>query len=315
MTRDLLKISIIVPMFNAERFLDRAVESILDQKHVDEILLVNDNSNDNTIEVARSWQKIDSRIVIINSERNVGAGESRNIGIRAAKNNWIAFLDVDDYYYENRFHRAVEVIDQNQDADGVYEAVENVFIDNNAKKIFQNSRPSKQSTLYTMTEVIKPQNLFKDLMAGNKGFFHLNGVLLRKSTFQEIGCFNPKFELTQDTEAMFRYAMIYNLYPGSIDKPVAARLIHDDNRIFKNEEKLLYFGAKKYLELERFGLERKVDQKILKIIADRKIKFCAIEILKWDLYKLYRLKYGFLRATHRFILKRLIRTYDKKYKN
>ena len=105
-------ISIIVPIYNAELYLNRCIESILNQTFKDfELILVNDGSIDNSLNICNSYAKIDSRIKVID-KNNEGPGFSRNAGLKIAKGEYIGFVDSDDYIsplmYESMYKSAVK---------------------------------------------------------------------------------------------------------------------------------------------------------------------------------------------------------------
>jgi glycosyltransferase involved in cell wall biosynthesis len=88
-------ISVIIPAFNAEKFIGRAIESVLAQTYKDfEIIIINDWSTDNTVRVCSSFG--DSRIKIIRIKHG-GVGKARNVGVDAARGKWVFFLDSDDF--------------------------------------------------------------------------------------------------------------------------------------------------------------------------------------------------------------------------
>ena len=90
-------ISIIMPVYNAEKYLNRSIESIMNQTYNNiEIILVNDGSTDNSLSICSNYQKIDSRIKLINQE-NQGVSSARNRGIDEASGDYIMFIDSDDY--------------------------------------------------------------------------------------------------------------------------------------------------------------------------------------------------------------------------
>jgi len=90
-------ISIIVPIYNAENWLERCLESLINQTYKDiEIILVNDGSIDKSLEICRQYEKRDNRIVLIDKE-NEGVSATRNLGIKTAKGDFIQFVDSDDY--------------------------------------------------------------------------------------------------------------------------------------------------------------------------------------------------------------------------
>lgn len=90
-------ISIIVPIYNVEDYLEKCIKSILKQTYSKlEIILVDDGSTDNSYLVCEKYSKIDSRIVFI-QKANGGLSDARNAGIEACKGEYIAFVDSDDY--------------------------------------------------------------------------------------------------------------------------------------------------------------------------------------------------------------------------
>lgn len=103
-------VSIIVPVYNVEDYLDECVESLVNQTYKNiEIILINDGSTDNSALTCEEWEKKDSRVRFI-SKRNEGQGPTRNLGVQEAKGEWIAFVDSDDWvdtrYVESLYHTA-----------------------------------------------------------------------------------------------------------------------------------------------------------------------------------------------------------------
>ncbi len=94
-------ISIIVPIYNVEKYLDECIESILKQTYAEfELILVDDGSVDSSGQKADEWSKKDSRITVIHKE-NGGLSSARNTGIRAANGEYLFFVDSDDYIADN----------------------------------------------------------------------------------------------------------------------------------------------------------------------------------------------------------------------
>ena len=90
-------ISIIVPVYKVEKYIDRCVESIINQTYKNiEIILVDDGSPDNCPKICDEWAKKDKRIRVIHKE-NRGVSSARNVGIDVAKGKYIGFVDSDDY--------------------------------------------------------------------------------------------------------------------------------------------------------------------------------------------------------------------------
>ena len=93
------KISIIIPVYNAERYLNQTLESVTNQTYKDiELILINDCSTDNSLGILEEFAQKDERIKIISNEQNSGAAVSRNNGLAIAQGDYLLFLDADDIY-------------------------------------------------------------------------------------------------------------------------------------------------------------------------------------------------------------------------
>ena len=106
------EISTIIPTYNRKHTLGRAIDSVYDQSYnVDEIILVDDGSNDGTKEwINQQYPKIN-----FISQSNSGVSSARNCGIKEAKSNWIALLDSDDEWLPDKIHKQVEYLESNLD--------------------------------------------------------------------------------------------------------------------------------------------------------------------------------------------------------
>ena len=106
-------ISIIVSIYNQAEYLDECIESIVNQTYKNiEIILVNDGSSDNSLEICNKYKNIDDRIVIIDKE-NGGLSSARNSGLDIASGKYIMFCDADDYYFPNTCQILYNLIDNN----------------------------------------------------------------------------------------------------------------------------------------------------------------------------------------------------------
>lgn len=106
------KLSIIVPVYNAENYLDECIKSIINQTIRDiEILLIDDGSSDKSLSVCQKYEKIDSRIHVISHE-NSGAGKTRDLGVWSCKGDYIGFVDADDWVdndmFESMYNTAIK---------------------------------------------------------------------------------------------------------------------------------------------------------------------------------------------------------------
>lgn len=93
-----MKVSVIVPVYNVEKYLDDCVKSIVNQTYTDlEILLIDDGSSDNSPKICDEWAEKDRRIRVIH-KKNGGLSDARNTGLRLCLGQWVLFIDSDDYY-------------------------------------------------------------------------------------------------------------------------------------------------------------------------------------------------------------------------
>ena len=102
-----MKVSAILPVYNVENFLEKCMDSLVNQTLEDiEIICVNDGSSDSSLEILKSYEAKDSRITVIDCKKNRNAGYARNQGLKIARGEYLAFLDSDDFYDENMLELA-----------------------------------------------------------------------------------------------------------------------------------------------------------------------------------------------------------------
>lgn len=105
-------VSIVMPSYNAEKFVSETIESVLRQTYTNwELIIVDDCSKDNTAEVVANFQ--DARIRFMRNEKNSGAAVSRNRALREAKGRWIAFLDSDDLWEPEKLEKQIAFMETN----------------------------------------------------------------------------------------------------------------------------------------------------------------------------------------------------------
>ena len=222
-------VSIVIPVYNAEPFVRQAVESALKEPETGEVILVEDGSDDGSYEICRELGAVDSRVRLLRHEsgRNRGPGASRNVGIRAARNELVGFLDADDFFLPGRFGHALGILESHPEADGVYEAVGTYCEDEEAK-----ARCRERGTwdLTTITARVAPAALFDAMFREGKGGLHCDGVLVRQRVFDTVGWFDERLPLAQDTAMWIRMSLQATLLPGRLEQAVAVRRVHSANR-------------------------------------------------------------------------------------
>lgn len=197
LNRKMVNISIIMPLYNAERFLKETLHSILRQTYrAYELICIDDASTDRTVEIVKEFQGFDNRISIFSNQERLGAAISRNIGIQKAVGKYITFLDGDDIFEEEMLQCAYETIDKfNTDivmyeyihtsSDHIYEKkmVERTvaFVDKYCKSPFSvkdcapvefvNWTDAPWNKLYKREFIIRHQLSFQDLSSSNDVYF------------------------------------------------------------------------------------------------------------------------------------------------
>jgi glycosyltransferase involved in cell wall biosynthesis len=107
------KVSIVLPVYNAEKFLDENINAILNQSFDDfEFIIINDASTDNSFNMLKEYQKKDKRIILLDNKKNLGCVNTRNKGIKLAKGEYIAAMDPDDVCLKDRFKIQVNYLDK-----------------------------------------------------------------------------------------------------------------------------------------------------------------------------------------------------------
>lgn len=106
---DSILVSVIMPAYNAEKYIAQAIESVLIQKVPLELLIIDDCSKDATANIVEKYTG-DSRVVLVKNKENLGVAETRNTGIRMAKGKYIAFLDADDWWSEGKLEEQCAVL-------------------------------------------------------------------------------------------------------------------------------------------------------------------------------------------------------------
>jgi glycosyltransferase involved in cell wall biosynthesis len=261
-----MDISVIVPVYNAERYVESAVESALQQKETAEVILVEDNSPDDALNICEQLEKSYARVRLLRHSdgKNHGAGESRNLGIKAARSNYIAFLDADDYYLENCFSKAVDIFNNDFTVDGVYSAVGAEFESKEAKRRYF---ATHKEEIATVDEKVNPDELFRYLIQGGAGYIHLNGLVVKKAGLVNVGLL-PQHRLHQDMILTIKLAAVLKLVAGEIHNPVAIRRLHLDNRITNLETNFSETRYKAYRYLSHWAREENLPETRQAIVRD-----------------------------------------------
>ncbi|WP_300261644.1 glycosyltransferase family 2 protein [uncultured Cloacibacillus sp.] len=123
-------VSIIMPAYNCEKYITEAIASVVNQTYPSwELIVIDDGSQDNTVNIVKGLVLKDKRINLYQNERNMGVSKTRNKGISVAKGQWIAFLDSDDCWAPEKLQRQLCISEEHKEAEFIFSASR--FMDEN----------------------------------------------------------------------------------------------------------------------------------------------------------------------------------------
>jgi len=223
------RVSVIIPVFNAKKFLLNAVESAVHLDEVGEIILVEDCSQDDSLKTCEELQNKYSKIKLFRHSirENLGAAASRNLGIRKSIYEFIAFLDADNWYLPNRFKSDKEVFLKYLNADVAYSSVQRGENNKTSLKNVKIGDPRK-----IIGEKAKAEDFFKfSLVKKQHPSFHINSLTIRRKFIIEDKLFDERLVLHQDSEMWRRFLRRGNFYAAKLDEPVAVIRKKEQNKI------------------------------------------------------------------------------------
>ena len=217
-------ISVVIPAHNAERFVAQAIQSVQAQTlKVAEIILVDNDSSDGTPEIAR---RLGTTVV---KEERRGLSIARNTGIRASTQEWIAFLDADDWWAANKIELQWRAIQEFPDVALV--SCDNYFARDGSilpisEEVLQNrwnNMPEKPIRGAHGTLIPKAPG---DIL--NRFFPKSPTALIRRDVFSTVGFFNEDLHYNDELECFMRVMARYSL--AIVELPLVYCRLHDNNR-------------------------------------------------------------------------------------
>lgn len=225
-------VSIIIPCFNAEAFIGETLNSVIHQSYSNlEIIIINDGSTDNSLNVIESFK--DERIQVINQNNN-GVSRARNEGMLKSKGDFILFLDADDVLSHSFVQSRMEIFERNP----------NVNLVGSVVHVFQGSVSVILKTQFSIVESIKRDVLLYQ----EKSTTTPSSYMWRRSIFSnDHEIFHPALSSTADRYVLLKYEALINgllcddesacLYyrttPDSMSSKLNARLVDDNERLYE----------------------------------------------------------------------------------
>ncbi|MFC1657044.1 glycosyltransferase [Candidatus Moduliflexota bacterium] len=203
-------VSVVIPVYNGEKHIREALESVFKQTYQDyEVVCVDDGSTDSSHEIIKGYGK---RVVCCKQE-NAGPSSARNKAIRMSRGEFVAFLDQDDVWYPDKLEQQVGYLKRNPDVAMVHSNI-NISMDD---KVVHNG-----------LEIGKRQygsNVFEELCLGN--FINSITVVIRRTVLDKIGHFDEAFRMAQDYDLWLRVAAEYKI--AFQDEIMGEYRLHDNN--------------------------------------------------------------------------------------
>jgi len=182
-------ISVIMSVYNAEKYLKKAIESILDQSFDDfEFIIIDDKSQDSSADIISRYSKKDQRIKYFKNRENKGLTFSLNKGLKLAHGDYIARMDADDISHPKRLEKQYTYLQKNNDIALLGTAAYN--IDEKGEVISNRNVPLSFEEIKENIKMVNP-------------IIHPS-VMFRKKDIIDIGCYNEKYTKVQDYELWFR---------------------------------------------------------------------------------------------------------------
>jgi len=213
------KVSVIMSVYNGEKYLEEAIKSILDQTFQDfEFLIVDDGSSDRTPLILDEYKRKDQRIRIIKNPENIGLTKSLNKAIKEAKGEYIARQDVDDISLPQRLEKQVYFMENNRKIALLGSAVGIIGEENDIL------RKKVQCPKNQLTKRLKKRN-----------FFVHGSLMIRKNILERVGFYDEEMKMAQDYELSLRISKV---------APIAC--INEICYLLRRHEKML--SHKKFFE-------------------------------------------------------------------
>lgn len=234
-------VSVIIPTYNRANYLKKSIQSVVSQTIKDiEIIIINNYSTDNTLEVINSFN--DQRIKTINFKNRGVIARSRNQGIVQSTGKYIAFLDDDDIWCQDKLELQIKYLEAHPEFGAVY-----------SNAIIIDEKDNKKGFLIDRGRA-KEGQVFQNLLGGN--FIAILTVLMRRELLESIGLFNeePSLIAIEDYEYWMRISLKFEF--GYIGKPLALYRIHNTSMSKKNSVAVLRQKVLRMLLNDRDASER-----------------------------------------------------------
>ncbi len=236
-------ISIIIPTYNRNHIVGRAIKSVIKQTFKKfEIIVVDDCSTDKTEHIIKEISKIDSRVKYVRTEKNIGGAATRNRGVSESQGKYIAFLDDDDEALPEWLEKSIEKISTLPESWGLL-----------CCRWYQKSEFTR--VVYESAVYMKDGYIYEELLRGHDPPSGTSGSVVKRAAYDYVGGFDESLHGFQDYDFFFSLARKWTFHYLQI--PLIYFYIHPGSRISdtnrKREEAFNQFIEKWESEIIRIG--------------------------------------------------------------
>ncbi|WP_255171640.1 glycosyltransferase family 2 protein [Natrononativus amylolyticus] len=249
-------VSVVIPTYNREEILPRAIDSVLAQTYDDwELLVVDDGSSDDTVDVVRSYE--DDRVRCLEHETNQGANAARNTGIDEVEGEYVAFLDSDDAWDETKLEKQLDALEAKPDDENWVAAYCGFEINAAGSGWWLKERVAAVLALADEERPMEGgEELIGEVLADNVHSGAGSTLIVETDVAREIGGFDEELERFQDPEFLLRILEVGKV--AYVDEPLVTRFetpVPDAETIERADEQYLGTYADTVEALEAEGYE------------------------------------------------------------
>jgi glycosyltransferase involved in cell wall biosynthesis len=259
------RIDVIMSVYNGEKYLREAIESVLEQTYTNiKFIIVDDGSDDSSFDIINSFA--DERIKVIRNERTEGLTKSLNKALKASEGKYVARQDADDTSLPSRLENQVEFLEKHPEVDVLGTGI--ILIDEEGNRIGERTAHSSPS---------------RQIFIERNELFH-GSVVIRRDALEAVGGYNELFKYSQDYELWLRLAKEHNV--KNLQMPLYAFRIHRSSvSLKKTREQLLFEIAARKIAKNEFV----IDEKLRKQIACDGIDSICSSLTSKEKLRVYRI--------------------------
>jgi glycosyltransferase involved in cell wall biosynthesis len=191
--RSMARVSVIIPVYNGDRYIVKAIESVLKQNYRDfEIVIIDDGSIDNSFELLQPYLESNRARIRYQKQENQGVAAARNLGLKIARGSYIAFLDQDDYFFPDKLEAQVNYLENNPTIGMVHSGWQRVDADGNLLGTVEPWQNSPQLDLRNWL-------LWKPVLLG--------AMMFRRQWLNDVGGLDTQFKQVCDLDLVWRLSL------------------------------------------------------------------------------------------------------------